>query len=376
MMKCQAVLTEDIPYRTYSYGIDNTKLPIRVRKSARSNQVITAWLTIVLDLYSRTIVAYAIKETSPNAEDILAVLAEAFAVTETPDGLFGGLPGRLRSDNGGDFTSNAVRDALFDLGVIHDRSMVYTPRQNGRVERTNGIIKKRFAPDQPGYAKGADTDLELAMRRSPADIDSLMTLDELNDAFGKWVDEKYHHLKHPELAPLTRLQVWHGSPQPLKEVEEETLWAAMLRRDKRPLHRYGIEIHKSYFQHPELATLWSHSKRKIVLDVRSSRRYPDRIFVFNDGVFLCTAYRAKAMTDEQKGIIRGQHKGQTDKAATYLNEANHARAIEAQEDARIANAQRERATGSTARSPERFDLFDDLDDLEFTDLPNDRKEAS
>lgn len=42
---------------------------------------------------------------------------------------------RIRSDNGTEFINKQVENMLIEKGIIHEKSVVYTPEQNGRIER-------------------------------------------------------------------------------------------------------------------------------------------------------------------------------------------------------------------------------------------------
>lgn len=46
----------------------------------------------------------------------------------------------LRTDNGLEFCNKGVTEILEDRGICHQRSVVYTPQQNGRAERENRIL--------------------------------------------------------------------------------------------------------------------------------------------------------------------------------------------------------------------------------------------
>ncbi|KAL1220949.1 Retrovirus-related Pol polyprotein from transposon RE1 [Cardamine amara subsp. amara] len=46
----------------------------------------------------------------------------------------------LRSDNGGEYTSNAFKKFVGKLGIVHQTSCAYTPQQNGVAERKNGHL--------------------------------------------------------------------------------------------------------------------------------------------------------------------------------------------------------------------------------------------
>src|SRR5579871_4423166 len=50
---------------------------------------------------------------------------------------------RIRSDNGGEFTSKKFKQYLQDYGIQHKTTVPYTPQQNGVSERSNRIIIER-----------------------------------------------------------------------------------------------------------------------------------------------------------------------------------------------------------------------------------------
>lgn len=47
---------------------------------------------------------------------------------------------RIRSDNGGEYTSNSLAEFFRCNGIVHERSAPYTPQQNGVAERSNRIL--------------------------------------------------------------------------------------------------------------------------------------------------------------------------------------------------------------------------------------------
>ena len=60
---------------------------------------------------------------------------------------------RIRSDGGGEFTSNALKEFCADNGIHHEFSTPYCPSQNGRAERLNAVLLER------AVAMLAETDL-------------------------------------------------------------------------------------------------------------------------------------------------------------------------------------------------------------------------
>jgi hypothetical protein len=47
----------------------------------------------------------------------------------------------FRTDNGSEFVNSEFEEFFATIGVVHQRSVAYTPQQNGVAERHNGIIK-------------------------------------------------------------------------------------------------------------------------------------------------------------------------------------------------------------------------------------------
>jgi transposase InsO family protein len=47
---------------------------------------------------------------------------------------------RIRSDNGGEYISNELKDFFLTSGVIHELTLPYSPESNGIAERFNQTI--------------------------------------------------------------------------------------------------------------------------------------------------------------------------------------------------------------------------------------------
>jgi len=90
------------------------------------------FLTIVDD-HSRMTWIYLLKLKS----DVVVVLRNFFQLVSTQ---FGKRVKVLRSDNGTEFVNSNFHDLFTSLGIIHQKSCVYTPQQNGVVERKHRYI--------------------------------------------------------------------------------------------------------------------------------------------------------------------------------------------------------------------------------------------
>ena len=98
-----------------------------------------------------------------------------------------GLPRSLMTDNGAAMTAGEVEEGLHRLGIVHAKTMAYSPYQNGKMEVLWASVEGRL----------------MAM------LDSVeaLTLKQLNDATIAWVEHEYHRREHRELGttPISRL---------------------------------------------------------------------------------------------------------------------------------------------------------------------------
>ncbi len=98
-----------------------------------------------------------------------------------------GLPRSLMTDNGSAMIAHETENGLLRLGVMHDKTLPYSPYQNGKQEAFWGQLEGRL----------------LAMLSKVAPL----TLDFLNRASQAWVEQEYNRSMHMEIStsPLQRL---------------------------------------------------------------------------------------------------------------------------------------------------------------------------
>lgn len=97
-----------------------------------------------------------------------------------------GLPRALLTDNGGAECAAEVTEGLARLGIVHEKTLSYSPEQNGKQEVFWGQVEGRL----------------LAMLESVEPL----TLEILNDATAPWVALDYNRTPHREIgaSPLER----------------------------------------------------------------------------------------------------------------------------------------------------------------------------
>jgi hypothetical protein len=154
-----------------------------------------------------------------------------------------GLPRMLLSDNGGAYTAPEVREGLHRLGVLSERTLCYSPYQNGKMEVFWAQVEGRL----------------LAMLSQQRDLD-LYRLNELTQA---WIEHEYHRREH-RMINNTPLGRYESSPHVGRPVPETTmLTQAFTRRQTRTQRRSdgSISVERRQFSIP---TRYRHLDRLVV----------------------------------------------------------------------------------------------------------------
>jgi len=131
----------------------------------------------VLDDHSR-LCCHAQWYLSETAEKLIHGLSQAFMKR--------GLPRALMSDNGSAMTAHETTQGLLRLGILHERTLPYSPYQNGKQESFWGPVEGRL----------------LAMLDGVKDL----TLSKLNEATQAWAEMEHNRTVQSEIdcAPLVR----------------------------------------------------------------------------------------------------------------------------------------------------------------------------
>jgi putative transposase len=131
----------------------------------------------ILDDHSRLCchVQWYLSET---AEDLVHGLAQAIQKR--------GLPRALLTDNGPAMVAEELTEGLLRLGIVHERTLPYSPYQNGKQEAFWGTLEGRLVTMLDGIAE--------------------VTLDRLNLVTQAWMEVEYNRAVHRETdcAPVER----------------------------------------------------------------------------------------------------------------------------------------------------------------------------
>jgi putative transposase len=117
---------------------------------------------------------------SETAEDLVHGLSQAIQKR--------GLPRALLTDNGAAMVAEEVTQGLLRLGIVHERTLPYSPYQNGKQEAFWGTLEGRLVNMLDGMAE--------------------LDLDFLNEVTQAWVEIEYNQAVHRETAssPLDRFR--------------------------------------------------------------------------------------------------------------------------------------------------------------------------
>jgi putative transposase len=107
---------------------------------------------------------------SETAEDLVHGLSQAIQKR--------GLPRALLTDNGSAMVAEEVTEGLLRLGIVHERTLPYSPYQNGKQEAFWGTLEGRLLKMLDGVVE--------------------LTLDLLNQATQAWMEIEYNRAVHRE----------------------------------------------------------------------------------------------------------------------------------------------------------------------------------
>jgi putative transposase len=158
----------------------------------------------VLDDHSRLCchVQWYLSET---AEDLVHGLSQAIQKR--------GLPRALLTDNGSAMVAEEVTEGLLRLGIVHERTLPYSPYQNGKQEAFWGTLEGRLLKMLDGMAE--------------------LTLEFLNEATQAWVELEYNRAVHRETS-CSPVERFDRAPDVLRpSPKSESLRAAFCLQTRR-----------------------------------------------------------------------------------------------------------------------------------------------
>lgn len=249
-------------------ALDTTPLPVMVREGVFGRPV-TPMLTLALDLYTHSIVAFRLTLGSEGSVDVAMMLRDVMLPLPMREGWsqemewpYPGVPGSLvaefaglekvaalpffapetvTTDHGGPYKSHELVEAerVFGCNILPARAL--RPTDKHSVERTFNGIRTLLFEALPGY-KGVD----VADRGADVEADASITVDRMEHAIATWIVRVWQNRRLDEYAPA-----WG----PGEQHSPNTLFAASMQQGGfavqipkpelyyRALRRHDLKVH-------------------------------------------------------------------------------------------------------------------------------------
>lgn len=215
---------------------------------------------LVIDVYSRAILGYALHVGKRREEPASAIHALRYAITPKDDPAYPmhGMPRGLVTDSGAAYKD---KDYTRFVSQICDQRVVAPPYQAWAkpfVERFIGSVRKQLFQNLRGYLGKRDP-----KRYSGASIkkSATYTVTEFREILHRFIVDKYHHTPHDGLKGKTPFQMWQEGIRDVPPMLPQNLsdFAKLrgLRANDRALSRVqGVGYDYQRFQSPALQALF------------------------------------------------------------------------------------------------------------------------
>lgn len=261
--------------------IDHTKADVEL-KIQGTNRTRRVWLSVMIDGFSRKVLAFILDFNPPSRKTLMHLLRECVRRHRR-------LPTTIVLDNGKEFKSVYFEKLLAMFFVRPDFRPPHNPRFGAQIERWFHTANKRVFHQLLGNTKAMRNVRTVTKAINPKKLAG-WTLELLHEGFEEFCYETYNVTKHSSLgcAPDDKFNAGqeamgtkHGNP-----VENFQLFvlASMLTtpKGKAIVGRQGISVFNFDYWHPKMAT---HVGRPLL--VRYDPCNIARVWVFIDREWVC-----------------------------------------------------------------------------------------
>jgi putative transposase len=250
--------------------IDHTTLNLFIVDEQDGLPIGRPYITACIDKYSALVPGWHIGFNQGGYESIMLCLQHAFLPKPDYRALYDtehdypvyGLFEKLCTDNGRDFKSADLKNALAELGIIREEMPKETPWFKGSIERYFRSVNQRLLKGRPGYT----FENVVALGDYDAQKDAVISLSAFLEIFHIFMVDIYPYTWHTGLEAIP-MQHWQESAQlfaPDLFEDATALKRILLPSAKRALQAKGIEWERNFYRGPELARLREfHGKEKI-----------------------------------------------------------------------------------------------------------------
>jgi putative transposase len=241
--------------------IDHTRLDLFVVDEHDGLPIGRPYITACIDKYSALVPGWHIGFHQGGYESVMLCLRHAILPKPNYREKYGtehdypvhGLFEKLCIDNGPDFKSAALKDALAELGIIREEMPKETPWFKGSIERYFRSVNQRLLKGKPGYTFGNT----IHLGDYDAQKDAVISLSAFLEVFHIFMVDIYPYTWHDglEAIPMKRWQVGYQLFKPDLAEDANALRLILLPSAERMLQPRGIEWEHNFYRGPELARL-------------------------------------------------------------------------------------------------------------------------
>jgi putative transposase len=239
--------------------IDHTKVNVIVVDDTLRKPIGRAWITLLIDLYSRMIMGMHLTLDAPSAMSAGMAVSHAILPKEkwleelgikNADWPCWGVMGCLHMDNAKEFRGDMLKVACNEYGIDLELRPVKNPNYGGHIEKMMGTISKEF-----NKLPGATFSNPKQRGEYDSEGRACMTMKELEEWIVLFVAE-YHHRLHSELgmSPLQKyregLLGGNGRPPrglPARRIDEEKIRLDFMPFVERTIQAYGVVVDEIHY---------------------------------------------------------------------------------------------------------------------------------
>jgi len=238
-------------------------------------QALKPVLTVILDDYSRAVTGYYLDFVPPSAQRTALALRQAIWHKKELNWLACGIPEKLYTDRGADFTSKRLQTISAELEFELIKGRPYYPQGKGKIERFFETMNQLFLCELPGYTP------EDKAPQKPG-----LTLEEFRRTFHEWLINEYMQRKNEDTgeSPFLRWSQKLQVPR-MPESLDSLHMLLMTVPDRRLVRNDGIHTLTLRYINTDLQ--FGYMRESVV--VRYDPTDVSQIFVFHDNKFVCVA---------------------------------------------------------------------------------------
>ncbi len=181
--------------------IDHTGLDLQFVNETTGMAMGKAWLTIMIDAFTRMILAWVITFDEPSYRSCMLVIRDCVR-------RHGRMPHTIVADQGAEFKGIYFEQLLALLNVHKRMRPASHPRFGSIIERFFGVQNSQLTHILRGKNKALQTPRRMSPTHDPRDL-SVWNLRAFREAFEQFLDQVYHAVEHPALgvSPATAMEI-------------------------------------------------------------------------------------------------------------------------------------------------------------------------